>query len=192
MSSVLSERQQALILEFLANRLPEHAFFREFPVSPGGPSENAVNLLKQAALLKDPIGVEFGLHLGHRFGFSPEANDVLCELAVADYHERHEDVVDALSVLRSPASVDALYAAATSQHRYRDYDEAHSLEVKAARALKAIGTLEAVAKLGLLLRTNNVVVAAAARRQIEHLAASASTDAVRELARHMLVDNDQA
>ena len=61
--------------------------------------------------------------------------DLLVQLASADWHHKHEDVVSALGQLRSPAAVEALYHAAWWVPDYLDFDESRALAVKAIWAL---------------------------------------------------------
>jgi hypothetical protein len=133
-------------------------------------------MLREAARVCDPVGIEFGLYLGHHFGFAPEQLAVLCELAKADWHQRHEDVVDALSQLNLPGSEEALYAAATSRHAYRDYDESESLGVKATWALSKLQTLGAIETLGALLRDDRAILCSEARQRLEDLARSGTPE----------------
>jgi hypothetical protein len=183
MSSVVSERQQKLILDLLLHRMSEVQFLRDFPLaSEQAASDAGLATLRAAARTSDPVGVEFGLYLGHRFGFSADYLDVLCELATSSWHQRHEDVVDGLAKLESPLSVDALVASATTRHRYRDYDDSETLGVKATWALRHIETPAAIEKLGTLLRGDNTILSAEARLRLEDLQRSAKTTIAKELA----------
>lgn len=185
-SSTVSDRECALIVGLILDRISEDRFLREFPVGPAGPRAAALAILKRAAQAKDPVGVEMGLCLGHRFGMSMDFLEILCELVEADWHKRHEDAVSGLAKLKSPASVDVLYGAALSRHAYREYDEAYSLGVKAIYALAAIQTSEAIEKLGMLMRCNNDILASEARMRIEELEHSGATNATKEAARRLL------
>lgn len=126
-------------------------------------------MLARALRDRDATGVEFGLYLGHRFGISEEYLDVLIELATAPWHERHEDVVDALAKLKSPKSVDTLVRTAMTSLRYRDYDEFNSLGVKCVHALAKIGTKEAVAGLRALMGSGDENLEQEARAQLDRL-----------------------
>jgi hypothetical protein len=189
-SSVVSEREKKLIIDLLRHRISEDQFFHDFPLaSEGAASAAGLAMLRQAARVSDPVGVEFGLYLGHRFGISADYLDVLCELATSSWHQRHDDVIDGLSKLKSPKSIDALFIAATTQHSYRDYDDSETLGVKATWALRSIETAGAIEKLGLLLRGSNKILSSEARLRLEDLQRSAKTTTAKELARAQLTQH---
>lgn len=188
MSSAVTDRERKLIIELLLHRISEDHFLREFPVASEQAASAAGLAMLRAATPSDPAGVEFGLYLGHRFGITPDYLDVLCELATASWHERHEDVVDALAKLKSPTSVDALFNAALTRHAYRDYDESETLAVKVTWALRRIETPEALEKLGALRRSSNRIVSSEATRRLEDIARSGKTSTAKELAKAELMD----
>lgn len=163
--SVVGERERDLIIDLLRKRISEDDFYRAFPMPPGNGSYVGHGMLVRALQEQDAAGAEFGLCLGARFGFTDEYLDVLLELATAPWHHRHEDVVDALDLLRSPKSIDTLVRTATTHFPYRDYDQASSLGVKCVYALWKIGTPEAVAGLRALAASGdpNLVREGAAR-----------------------------
>src|SRR5579859_7838663 len=164
--SYLSEREYQLILDLLLRRVSEDVFFQKFPANPAQIRAISLKTLQQALHERDPDGVEFGLYLGHRFGFSPAHLETLNALAESDWHTRHQDVVDGLSRLAAPSSVEPLYRAALSKHPYLDYDEANALGVKAIWALGRIETREAVARLGDLLRCDDPILVDEAKSQL--------------------------
>src|SRR6266542_204698 len=149
--SFVGERERGLILDLLRGQIREDEFYRGFGIKPGEGSSTGRAMLRRALREKDPTGVEFGLYLGHRFGISDEYLDMLLDLAVASWHERHEDVIDALAKLKAPKSVDALFRTALTSFPYREYDEFNSLGMKCVRALAAIQTKDAIARLGDLM-----------------------------------------
>jgi hypothetical protein len=187
--SFVPERQRRLILDLLLGRLSEEQFFQEFPASRDDASSVGLDMVRRAIQERDAVGVEFGLYLGHRFGVSPSYLDALIELVGANWHERHEDVVDGLAKLKAPASIDALYQAALAEHSYRDYDEAHSLEVKAVRALAAIHTGKAIERLGELLRHANSTVQSETRAQLTKIVSNADSEVLRTAAREALLSD---
>jgi hypothetical protein len=190
MSSVVSEREKKLVIELLLHRMSEDQFLRDFPLgSEAAASAAGLAMLREAVRTSDPVGVEFGLYLGHRFGISADYLDVLCELATANWHQRHEDVVAALGKLKSPMSVDALYNAALLRHPYREYDDSESLGVKATWALRAIETPESIEKLGMLLRSDNKILSAEAEMRLEDIRRSSRTTTASELAELQLSQN---
>jgi hypothetical protein len=170
MSSV-SERERQLILEFLLGRITEETFRQEFPLEQGQEIHRVQEILQTALRARDPEGVELGLNLGHRFGFSESHVELLCRLAIEDWHQRHEDAVMALAKVRSPKSVDALFRAAMATHAYLEYDEAFALGVKSIYALGAIATVEAIERLRGLAACGNVVLEREARAELARLGA---------------------
>jgi hypothetical protein len=187
--SAVSERELSLILDLLLSRISEDEFHRQFPIVPGAASAAGLAMLQRAVQTPDPVGVEFGLYLGHRFGISPEYLDVLIALAGASWHERHEDVVDGLAKLKAPTSVDALYGLALAKYTYREYDDACSLGVKSIRALGAIQSVEAVERLAALLRCGNDILVSQAERQLLRMECSGASETVRDAARRILASH---
>lgn len=185
MSSV-SEHERRLILDLLMGRVSEDDFYRDLPCKPGEASELGLAMLRRAVEERDPVGVEFGLYLGHRFGISQKYLDVLLLLAGENWHERHEDVIDGLAKLDSPESVDVFYRAALVKHPYLEYDEAYALGVKCIYALGKIQTLEAVVRLGELLRSGNSVLESEAGAQLARIERLGKSETVRVAARDAL------
>ena len=185
MSSV-GEREQGLVVDLILGRVSDDEFCRRFPIKPGQCSETGRNMLARALEKQDAVGVEFGLHLGHRFGISDAYLDLLLELAEAPWHQRHEDVINALAKLKSPDSVETLFRTALSSFSYREYDESNSLGRKCVHTLAAIRTRSALARLGDLLASGEPNVESAARRQLERIEREDPLEEVRTTARHML------
>jgi hypothetical protein len=182
--SFVGDREQRLILDLLVGRVSDSDFRRQFPMRPEQAAEFVLGMLTRALRERDPVGVEFGLYLGHRFGFSDQHLEILCLLACVKWHERHEDVVDALAKLKSPRCVDVLYCAALTGHAYRQYDETESLGVKCIYVLEAIQTRDATVRLGALLHSGNQVLerqAAAALHRIEQSGEASAARAAREV-----------
>lgn len=72
------------------------------------------------------------------FGKSWRLLPLLLDLATAEWHERHEDVVWELAGYRTPDAIDVLVHAVEWVPDYLDYDEARALAVKALWGLAAI------------------------------------------------------
>lgn len=183
MKSFVPEQQRSLILGLVTGRMTKAEFTKVFS---GDPSETAVQWLNNSVAQRDPLAVELSLHLGHRFGFPDASVPALITLATADWHQRHEDVVHAISLLRPPESVDALFALATTYFPYRDYDRAQSLPVKCVRALRQLDTIGAVIRLAELSRLDDAIVSQAAHEMLRRLAEESSSDQVRDAAAKVL------
>ncbi len=143
-------------------------------------------MLRRALQEQDPAAVEFGLYLGFYFGISPDYLPVLLHLAVVDWHESHEAVVDALDGLRAAESVDVLFKVATTVYPYRDYDDARSLAVKCTYALRKIQTPEAVARLGELLGSDDAIIRSSAAERLTEVVDEPRSEPVRRLAAGLL------
>ena len=100
------------------------------------------------------------------FGFTMGHLDLLVQLASADWHHAHENVVSALAQLRAPAAVDALYHAGWWIPDYLDFDENRALAVKAIWALGGTPGPEADHALKRLLGAGGEIVREAARSQL--------------------------
>src|SRR5690606_35237312 len=134
--------QQQLILDLLLGKISEERFYAAYPIEPKNLKTETARILSVSAAAHDATGVEFGLYLGHRFGFEAHVVDVLNSLLGATWHERDEDVVDAVAVLRNESSLDVLHQEALARRDYRSYDDARSLEVKAVRAIASLPSSE--------------------------------------------------
>lgn len=117
---------------------------REGPISPddflkrfGAEDGKALglHLLLDAVERNNGVDVELALIVCFTFGFTEDHVAPLVQLATADWHVTHEDVVTALGILRAPAAVDALFQAATYVPPYLEYDDTRALATKAIRAL---------------------------------------------------------
>jgi hypothetical protein len=184
--SFVDERTRGLILDLLRARIREDEFYRAFPLKPGEGSRAGQAMLVRALNERDAIGVEFGLYLGHRFGICEECLDVLLGLAGESWHERHEDVVDALVKLKSARSVESLLRTAKTRFPYRDYDESNSLGVKCIRALGALYTRDAVSGLGDLVVSGDPNLEREAEAQLQCIANQSPSGAIRVAAREAL------
>jgi HEAT repeat protein len=91
---------------------------------------------------------------------------LLLELAPADWHRKHEDVVSMLGKLRAPESVDALYLATQWVPEYLNYDESRALARKAVWALGGITTPQAEDALTRLLDKRDKDLDKAAAEQL--------------------------
>lgn len=125
-----------------------------------------LHLLRDAADRQDGLDVEMALIVCATFGFTMDHLDLLVQLASADWHHKHEDVVSALGRLRAPEAVDALYHAAWWIPDYLDFDESRALAVKAIWALGGTPGAEAEQALKRLLSAEGEIVREAARAQL--------------------------
>lgn len=125
-----------------------------------------LDLLRDAAGRQDALDLEMALVVCSTFGFTTGHLEVLIQLAAADWHHSHENVVTALSRLRSPQAIDALSHAAWWVPPYLDFDESRALARKAIWALGAIPGPEARQALTWLMDAENSVVREGAEAQL--------------------------
>ncbi len=125
-----------------------------------------LRLLRDAVDRQDGLDVEMALIVCAAFGFTIDHLDLLAQLATADWHHKHEDVVSALGQLRSPVAVDALYHAAWWIPDYLDYDESRALAIKAIWALGGTPGSEAEQALKQLASAESEIVREAALSQL--------------------------
>ncbi|NJL28822.1 MAG: hypothetical protein HC897_13480 [Thermoanaerobaculia bacterium] len=181
MRSFVPDQERDLVLGLVIGRIGEDEFLASFPRSP---RTGAAEWLERATRERDPLGVDLALSLGHRFGFVERSLPHLLALTTAEWHQRHEDVVDALAILRAPQAVAPVFEVARMSFPYRDYDEFSTLGVKCVWALRRIGTLEAVARLGDLSRCDDPILAEAALGALHGLTAESDSQEVRDAARN--------
>lgn len=184
--SFVGERERGLILDLLRARIREDEFYRAFPLEPGEGSGAGRAMLVRAIQERDAMGVEFGLYLGHRFGISEEYLDVLLGLAGESWHERHEDVIDALAKLQSPRSIETLVRTAMTKFPYREYDESNSLGVKCIRALGAMQSRDALFRLGDLVVSGDPNLEREAEAQLQRIESQSPSEDTRVAAREVL------
>lgn len=171
MSSV-TKAQWQLARRLIAGEISDGEFCTSIGTTIGGAVSHGVELLRDACAKKDAHAVEFGLFIGHRFGVTDRHLDVLLQLADADWHTQHENVVRGLAQLRSPESVESLYRLALARFDYLDYDESFALGVKAIWALGDIATTIAVDRLRDIMSCDNRVLVENAARQLDRIASS--------------------
>jgi HEAT repeat protein len=161
------ERESILALAIVPGRdaLSAEAFLKNFGATDG--EALGLSLLRDAVARRDTIDVELALVVCFRFGFSEAHLPLLEALATASWHQRHEDVADALARVRSPTSVQALAHLASWVPEYLEYDDARALATKAIWALGAISDPGAHDALESLTRSGDTIVAKCAKAQLE-------------------------
>ena len=160
------ERHWRLAGELATMKISTDAFCAGLGMRPADMPALASSLLRCGAQNRDARLVEFGLFVGHSFAFLRDDLDVLERLAGEDWHISHENIVAALSAMRSPSSIDALYGMALARYAYRDYDEAFSLAVACIWALGGIESAASIERLRQLLSSDSEIVADNAARQL--------------------------
>jgi hypothetical protein len=126
-----------------------------------------LNLLRDAVRARDAVDVEFALIVCSTFGVTMDHLEPLVQLASANWHERHEDVVTGLGRLRTPRAVDALFWATQWIPAYLDFDESRALATKAIWALGGTPGEEAERALRRLLDSTDEIVREGAENQLK-------------------------
>lgn len=174
--------REKLILDLLLHKINKDEFFRNFPTTESEASGEALKMLTEALQYRDADGVEFGLLMGHHFGFSREFLDVLLRLAGENWHQQHESLVDTFAKTKWPESVEVLSTIAVTSYDYREYDDYCSLGVKCIYALAAIETREAILQLGKLARCGIAILEREAVARLTGIAKQGSSSDGRQLA----------
>ena len=92
---------------------------------------------------------------------------ILARMLLMTNHQRNEDIANTLQNLKDPRTVDALYRAALTIHDHLDYDQFFNVARYCTWALADIGTPEAFAKLQLLAKIENHLIAQYATKRID-------------------------
>lgn len=98
--------------------------------------------LTAAVSAEDGAAFSAAFTLAHRRGYTVDLAPVLAAALFGEWHHRHEELAQALQQLREPASVDALFRAATQVLAYK-YDDGAAFARKCTWALADIGTDDA-------------------------------------------------
>ena len=149
-------------------RISKEVFVARFPEALEGESLS-VPLLAQACHDRSAEDLRSALIVGFSFQFSPRHEDLLCQLALANWHVSHEDVVSALDKIRatSEKAVDTLYETTQISFPYLAYDSSKALTVKAIWTLGRIPGTGAEAKLKLLASSEDPILRLNAEQQLK-------------------------
>ena len=102
------------------------------------------------------------------FKCDEEVFDVLGQLFVCDWHQRHEDLATLFQVCKTPIVAKYLYQAALSKYAYLDWNSNLPLQRKCIWALADIGTQEARSYLEKLSNLGNSMIASFATRRLDN------------------------
>jgi hypothetical protein len=162
----MTKEERDLVIDLATQEISQADFLERFRDSVDG-RRLCGELLTESLQSKVPEDVECALILGYIFGFTNDHLKALLELACAQWHFKHEDVVTALGRLKTPKAVDALYANTQWIPAYLDFDESRALAVKAIWALGDIDGPEASAALDRLTTASDPILVDAATHQLE-------------------------
>jgi hypothetical protein len=154
------------LIDFISSKISLAEFLTVYPVDPRENMDHVCDLLRSAIDRQNKEEVEAALISGHRIGeFTSDCVPLLNELITANWHISHEDIAEALQILKDQRSTDALYKAAHLNLDYMGGDEG-ALGVKCCWALSAIDNADADQRLRELAHSNNLRIATAARDEL--------------------------
>jgi hypothetical protein len=148
------------------SRITKEDFLRRFPSSVEE-GKVASRVLEDAYATQSAEDLQCALIIGFAFGFATAHKEILSRLIDVDWHNSHEDVVEALDELRTPDAVDALFRATQWIPKSLEYDDSRALAVKAIWALAKLTVPEAETKLEIIARSNSAVLRKAAIEQLQ-------------------------
>ncbi|MEY8712549.1 hypothetical protein [Mangrovibacter phragmitis] len=117
---------------------------------------------------KDAKAIDVYLYLGSLIQYEYSCMDILNELLLSDWHNKHEDLVRIIENKKSKSSVDYLYNAIFMKLEYMDYDDDYVFATKCVRALSKIGGDAAMKKLKLLCASGNNIIKDRAMKEIKN------------------------
>mgnify|MGYP001375975610 CR=1 FL=1 len=179
MKCFVPDSQRNLFADFFTRRIDTEVLVRGLGGDPVGLS---ADWLHRGMIVMDAEAIELALFLGFRFGFAPGVGPDLVSLACADWHTRHEDVVDAIADLKVEEGIDALVQLTSFDLAYRDFDDSDALATKCLWALAKIGTGRALQKLIEFRGSSHPGRSVLAAELIRWLAQNASSSEVKRAA----------
>jgi hypothetical protein len=167
----VEEDRRELVVALALGRVSTDEFVARFGIDPRTDRTYVARSLDAASHDRSADDLAVLLILVAHFGLSKTWAAVLASLLLADWHESHEDLANALQDLRDPTTVNALFDAAVRTYAYLDYDESRALAVKCIWALHDIGTNTARTRLESLSRSEVEVIRRSARERLDALGA---------------------
>ncbi len=156
----------SLILDLALGKLSRPEFLLAFRPFSADPSSLIIFCLQESYEERSPDGVDRAMLLGYSFQFTTSHVEILCKLAFADWHFKHEEIARALDIIRDPCAIDALEYLARTKYPYLEYDDSRALAVK---AIWALGNLGSIITLGRLVSDDDSIVRDAALSQLHRL-----------------------
>lgn len=127
-----------------------------------------LELLRESVQSLDTYDVEIALFVCFTCGLTPTHLGPLLDLASAEWHNRHEDVVSALDELRTAEAIPALVRATQWVPEYLGFDESRALATKAIRALGNIPGSDAEQALISLADSDNDILSKTATTVLQY------------------------
>ncbi len=148
--------------------ISKEEFLRHWPADDG--SRLGRDLLAQALADGNGDDLEYALIVGFTFGLTADYLPLLSQAAHADWHYRHEDVAQCLSILGTVEALPALAALASARPSYAvNVDDAVALARHALHGIERVGGGQARALLTTALEDEREPVRANARRMLDRM-----------------------
>lgn len=162
----MTKYERDLVIKLWKSNISKNEFKNDF-FTGEFPEQKIISLLERALAERNADDVEYTLSVGALFDlFTENSVSILCKLLVSESHTRHEDIARYLQDLKSPKSIESLYAAALLKLDYLDFDENFALARKCTWALSAINTNESRRKLELLAQCDNEIIRGFAKKRL--------------------------
>ena len=161
------EDKKTLILALMRKEINTEGFIRKYNLSYG--MVNICTDLRDARDRRDAEAVDLFLYLGSLLSYDYKCIEVLNDLLIEPWHERHEEIVRILGFYRSETSVAYLYKAAISDFDYLEYDEDYVLADKCIRLLAKINSESSFSKLKDLSKSLNDSISKSAIKQLDRI-----------------------
>lgn len=123
-----------------------------------------LSLLKDNVANKNEKGLAKTLAIISYDGADSDYTDILLQLLDEKWHTSEEDIMGILELIKDPKSVNKLYEVAVD---VPDYDEMRAIAKKCIWALSAINTPEAILKLKLLQKVDDLIIKENATFELE-------------------------
>lgn len=128
--------------------------------------EETLFLLKENVANKDDKGLANTLAVICNDGADRDYTDILLQLLDEKWHTSEEDIISVLELIKDPKSVDKLYEVALD---VPDYDDMRAIAKKCMWVLSAINTSDAVQKLKMLAKSDDLIIKDNAAFQLEEV-----------------------
>ena len=163
----MKEEHFDALCAYVDHKISFQDFLERYPSNPKTDKNHVNDLLRGTLANHDAVEVEAAIVLGTAFGFTRCCMPLLATLLKEGWHHSHEDIALVFQDLKDPTGINALYDAALAQYDYLSYDDCYALAVKCCWALGGINTIEADEKLRALAKSDSLIKADAARKQLE-------------------------
>ncbi len=128
--------------------------------------EQTLSLLKTNVANKDENGLANTLAVICNDGADSDYTDILLKLFDEDWHTSEEDIISVLELIKDPKSVDKLYEVALD---VPDYDDMRAIAKKCMWALSAINTSDAIQRLKMLEKVDDLIIRENASFQLKEV-----------------------